>query len=57
MYFIQRKEDKLTLKISLNGQKYFFLTYNMKKFHLIFVVANIFFPKLIRLIFTSQSAG
>ena len=30
MYFIQKLEDKLTLKSSLNEQKYFFLTFNMK---------------------------
>ena len=31
MYFKQKLEDKLTLKSSLNEQKYFFLTFNMKK--------------------------
>ena len=45
MYFIQKLEDKLTLKSSLNEQKYFFLTFNMKKCHVIFVVGN-FFPKI-----------
>ena len=42
MYFIQKLEGKLTLKSSLNEQKYFFLTFNMKKCHLFFVVANLF---------------
>ena len=42
MYFIQKIEDKLTLKSSLNEQKNFFLTFNMKKCHVIFVVGNFF---------------
>ena len=44
MHFIQKLEDKLTLKNSLNEQKYFFLSFNMKKCHVIFVVGN-FFPQ------------
>ena len=42
MYFIQKLEDRLTLKSSLNEQKYFFLTFKMKKCHVIFVVGNFF---------------
>ena len=45
MYFIQNLEDKLTLKSSLNEQKSFFLTFNMKKRRVIFVV-GVFFPKI-----------
>ena len=55
MYFIRKIEDKLTLKSSLNEQKNFFLTFNMKKCHVIFVVGN-FFQKLMESILTSQSA-
>ena len=43
MYFIQKLEDKLTLKSSFNEQKYFFLTFNMKKCRVIFVVGNFLF--------------
>ena len=42
MYFIQKLEGKLTLKNSLIKQKYFFLTFNMKKCHVTFVVGNFF---------------
>ena len=45
MYFVQKIEDKLTLKSSLNEQKCFLLTFNMKKCHVIFVVGN-FFSKI-----------
>ena len=45
MYFTQKLEDKLTLKSSWNKQKYFFLTFNMKKCHVIFLVGN-FFSKI-----------
>ena len=55
MYFIQKLEDKLILKSPLNEQKYFFLTLIMKKRHVIFVVGS-FFPKLMKLILTSQRA-
>ena len=43
MYFTQKLEDKLTLKNSLNGQKYFFLTFNMKKMSLDFRSRQFFF--------------
>ena len=46
MYFMQKKEDNLTLKSSLNEQKYFFLTFNTKKYHLFFVVANLFLSEI-----------
>ena len=56
MYFIQKLEGKLTLKSFLNEQKYFFLAFNMKKCHMIFVVGN-FFSKFNESILTSQSAA
>ena len=31
MYFMQKQDDKLTFKSSLNEQKYFFITFNMTK--------------------------
>ena len=45
MYLMQKYEDKLTLKSPLNEQKHF-LTSNMKKRHLFFVVANLFLSEI-----------
>ena len=45
MYLMQKYEDKLTLKSPLNEQKHF-LTSNMKKCHLFFVVANLFLSEI-----------
>ena len=56
MYFIQKLEDKLTLKSPLNEQKYFFLTFNMKKMSPGFRSWQFFSPKLMNAILTSQSA-
>ena len=39
---MQKQDDKLTFKSSLNEQKYFFITFNMKKWHLFFIVAVFF---------------
>ena len=43
---MQKSEDNLTSTSSLNEQKYFSLTLNMKKCHLFFVVANLFISKI-----------
>ena len=45
MYLMQKYEDKLTLKRRLNQQKHF-LTSNMKKRYLFFVVANLFLSEI-----------
>ena len=55
MHFIQKLEDKLTLKSLWNKQKYFFLTFNLKKCHVIFLVGN-FFSKINEINTESQSA-
>ena len=39
---MQKQEDKLTIKSSLNEQKYFFITFNMKKMTPVFH-SNYFF--------------
>ena len=43
---MQKQEENLTLKSSSNEQKYFFLTFNMKKCHPFFVVANLFLSEI-----------
>ena len=43
---MQKYEDTLTLKSSLNEQQYFFLTFNMKKCRLFFVVADLFLSEI-----------
>ena len=43
---MQKSEDNLTSTSSLNEQKYFSLTLNMKKCHLFLVVANLFISKV-----------
>ena len=43
---MQKQEDNLTLKSCLNEQKYFFLTFDMKKLTCFFVVANLFLSEI-----------
>ena len=50
---MQKYEDKLTLKSPLNEQKHF-LTSNMKKRHLFFVVANLFLSEINHYIYVTK---
>ena len=52
MYFMQKQEDKLTFKSSLNEQKYFFITFDMKKMTPVFHSNYFFFLSKINLVYT-----